>query len=76
MNMIRDEHCHMPSDGPGLRASVASPGHKSVMIVIIVVKKSLAICRRNCTHMVHMHAAAMAATGPWRFLSVVALTQY
>ena len=22
MNMIRGEHCHMPSDGPGLRASV------------------------------------------------------
>ena len=28
MNMTRDEHSHMPSDGPGLRAPVASPGRQ------------------------------------------------
>ena len=28
MNIIQYEHCHMPSDGPGLRASVAPPGRK------------------------------------------------
>ena len=34
MKMVRDEHCHMPSDGPGLRALVASRGHKIVMIIL------------------------------------------
>ena len=34
MNMVRDEHCHMPSDGPGLRASVASLDVKSLIIII------------------------------------------
>ena len=39
MNMIRDEHCHMPSDGQGLRASVASPpvDVKSAMKIIVIV---------------------------------------
>ena len=37
MNMIRDEHCHMLSDGPGLRASVASPGRYSVIIILMII---------------------------------------
>ena len=34
MNKLRDEHCHMPSDRPGLRASVTSMDVKSVIIII------------------------------------------
>ena len=42
MHMIRDEHCHMPSDGPGLSASLASPpmDSKSAIIMMIVLSDS------------------------------------